>query len=141
MGTALLDYALLNLFASWLSLPIIVANMLSAPIASFLNYQLSKKVVFHDKMHSERKSLLIYALIMGFGILVIQNIVLHICDSTFMPAVAKSINDTIPFVDISSHLISLNLSKFVAIIASAIWNFFMLRRFVFINEDDKRNDA
>lgn len=139
ISTALLDYALLNLFASWLSLPLIVANMLSAPIASLLNYQLSKKVVFEDKMHSERKSLLIYALIMGFGIIVIQNLVLHICDSTFMPSVAKTIDEGISSIHLSENIISLNLSKFVAIIASSIWNFLMLRRFVFINEDDKRN--
>lgn len=141
ISTALLDYGLLNLFAAWLSLPIVVANLISAPIASFLNYQLSKKVVFEDKMHSERKSLLIYALIMGFGILVIQTIVLHVLNATFMPGVAKAINDVVSFVHLSPEVISLNLSKLIAIIVSSIWNFFMLRRFVFVNEDDKQTDA
>jgi len=138
IGTALLDYVLLNLLASWLSLPIIVANLISAPIASFLNYHLSKKIVFEDKMHNERKSLLIYALIMGFGIVVIQNIVLHILNATFMPSVAQAIDDSISFIPVGVEAISLNLSKLVAIAVSAVWNFFMLRRFVFVNEDDKR---
>lgn len=124
ISTAILDYALLNVFASWLKLPVVAANLISAPIASIVNYHLNKEVVFHDKMHSETKSLLRYAAIMAVGIVVIQNAVLWVLTSTVLPA---------------ESIIAINLAKLIAIFVASIWNYFMQRKFVFVTEEEKEN--
>lgn len=139
----LLDYVLLNLFASWFKLPILVANSFSALISTYLNYQLNKHVVFEDKMHGERKTLLIYASIIAFGIFVIQNTVLHLTADGIAVTAAEAIRPAVEAVglgSLSDKTVGLNLAKALATFLAAIWNYFMVRRYAFVTKEDLKEN-
>lgn len=134
-----LDYGLLNLFAVLLGLPVLVANSISAPFSSFVSYKLNKHVVFEDRMHGKRKTILLYVAILGVGILLIQNSLLHLLNNTLADDAARALRPILvdwglrlPSVD----TIAINLSKLGASAIAALWNFYMLRRFVFVTKDD-----
>lgn len=132
-----LDYLLLNAFAVWLKLPLVLANSISAPFSSYVSYKLNKRVVFEDRMHGQRKTLLLYVAIVGTGVFVIQNSLLHI----FEPSVARSIAEAVePTLDnigirVSTDTIAINVAKIGASLLAALWNFYMLRRFVFVTKE------
>lgn len=133
------DYLLLNFFAVILGLPLLVANSISAPFSSFVSYKLNKRVVFEDRMHGKRKTLVLYVAIVGVGILVIQNSLLHLFEDGLALTVAETIKPLLEFVrlgGLSEQTIAINVAKIGASLIAALWNFFMLRRFVFITKDD-----
>lgn len=133
------DYLLLNFFAVILGLPLLVANSISAPFSSFVSYKLNKRVVFEDRMHGKRKTLVLYVAIVGVGILVIQNSLLHLFEDGLALTVAETIKPLLGFVrlgGLSEQTIAINVAKIGASLIAALWNFFMLRRFVFITKDD-----
>lgn len=136
------DYALLNFFAVILGLPLLIANSISAPFSSFVSYKLNKRVVFEDRMHGQRKTLLLYVAIVGFGILVIQNSLLHFLEGSL----ARSLTDVVmPFLEfihlgsIKEQAVTINIAKIGASLIAALWNFYMLRRFVFVTKDDVKH--
>lgn len=133
------DYILLNLLAVLLGLPVLVANSLSAPISSFVSYKLNKQIVFHDRMHGRRKTLVLYAVILGTGILVIQNSLIHVFAGPFSDTVARTVEpifDLVGLGSLSERTISINAAKVFASIFSAVWNYVMLRRFVFVTHEE-----
>lgn len=133
------DYTLLNFFAVLLALPVLLANSISAPISSFVSYKLNKHVVFEDRMHGRRKTLILYAVILGTGILVIQNALIHLFAGTFSDAVADAVQPVFELVGLgglSERTISINAAKMLASVFSAIWNYLMLRRFVFVTQEE-----
>ena len=93
-------------------------------------------------MHGKRKTLVLYVAIIGFGILVIQNTLLHLFEGSIAPAVAQAIMPALEVVNLH-HLrestVAINLAKIGASLIAALWNFFMLRKFVFVTKDDLRN--
>lgn len=132
------DYLLLNTFAVWLKFPLLIANSISAPFSSYLSYKLNKRVVFEDRMHGQRKTLILYALIVGFGILVIQNSLLHLLEGSVARSVAETIRplfDVIGLDQLTEQTIAINVAKIAASLLAALWNFFMLRRFVFVTKN------
>ena len=136
------DYALLNLLAVFLGLPVLVANSLSAPFSSFVSYKLNKKVVFHDRMHGRRKTLVLYACILGFGILIIQNTLIHVFAGPFSDTVARAVEPIFAFIGLghlSERTISINAAKVFASLFSAAWNYVMLRRYVFVTHEEAKN--
>lgn len=139
--STVVDYLLLNFLAVILSIPLLLANSIAAPFSSFISYKLNKKVVFEDRMHGQRKTLLLYASIVGFGILVIQNSLLHFLEPTIAQSVAQAIKpvlDSIGLESLSIAVIAINVAKISASLVMALWNFFMLRRFVFVTSEDKK---
>lgn len=133
------DYTLLNLLAVLLGLPVLVANSLSAPISSFVSYKLNKQVVFHDRMHGRRKTLILYAAILGTGIFVIQNSLIHVFAGPFSDTVARTVEpifDLIGLGHLSERTLSINAAKVFASLFSAAWNYAMLRRFVFVTHEE-----
>lgn len=137
------DYLLLNFFAVILGLPLLIANSISAPFSSFVSYKLNKRVVFEDRMHGRRKTLLLYVAIVGFGILVIQNSLLHVFENSLAISVAEAIKPALEFIrlgGISEQTIAINVSKIGASLIAALWNFFMLRRFVFVTKEEAKTD-
>lgn len=134
----LLDYSLLNFFAVGMKLPVLVANSISAPISSFVSYKLNKRVVFEDRMHGRRKTLVLYAVILGIGILLIQNLLIHLFAGRFSDSIAHTIKPIVDMVGLSSlseRTVSINIAKMLASLFSAAWNYYMLRRFVFITSE------
>ena len=143
MGSGLIstivDYTLLNLLAVFFGLPVLIANSISGPVSSFVSYKLNKHVVFEDRMHGRRKTLLLYASILGFGILVIQNGLIHVFAGPFSDTVAEVVKpafDLVGLDELSVRTISINAAKMLASIFSAIWNYAMLRRYVFVTHED-----
>ena len=133
------DYTLLNFFAVLLGLPVLVANSISAPFSSFVSYKLNKNVVFRDRMHGRRKTALLYVAILGVGILVIQNSLLHIFYDTVTKDIAETIKpafDAVGLARISTDTIAINAAKVGASLIAALWNYFMVRRFVFVTHDE-----
>lgn len=136
------DYLLLNFFAVILGLPLLVANSISAPFSSFVSYKLNKKVVFEDRMHGRRKTLLLYVTIVGFGILAIQNSLLHILEGGLARTMAEFVMPALDLVHLGSigeSTVAINIAKIGASLIAALWNFYMLRRFVFVTKDDTKN--
>lgn len=136
------DYILLNILAVIIGLPLILANSVAAPFSSFVSYKLNKRVVFEDRMHGKRKTLLLYVSIIGFGILIIQNALLHFFQDTLAVAAAQHIRPVIDLVGLdglSETTVSINIAKVGASLIAALWNFYMLRRFVFVTKDDLKN--
>lgn len=137
------DYLLLNIFAVILGLPLVVANSISAPFSSFVSYKLNKRVVFEDRMHGRRKTLLLYVSIVGFGILIIQNSLLHLFENSLALGVAEAVKPALEFIQlggISEQTIAINVAKIGASLIAALWNFFMLRRFVFVTKEEAKTD-
>lgn len=142
LAVTALDYFLLNMFAVILKLPVILANSISAPLSSFVSYKLNKHVVFEDRMHSRRKTLVLYALIIGTGILIIQNGLIHIFAGPFSDSVArivKPVFNVLGLSALSERTISINAAKMLASIFSAVWNYILLRRYVFVTQEDTRS--
>ena len=133
------DYVLLNLFAVGFKLPVILANSLSAPFSSIISYKLNKRVVFDDRMYGKRKTLVLYIAIIGFGILVIQNVILHFVSGGFSEAVAKFMDPLLAMVgleELTERTIAINVGKVVASLVAAVWNYVLLRRFVFVTKEE-----
>ena len=136
------DYLLLNLLAVMAGLPLLLANSVAAPFSSFLSYKLNKKVVFEDRMHGRRKTLLLYVAIIGFGILVIQNALLFLLEDGIARSVAQVVMpllDVVNLGSLSESTVAINVAKIGASLLAALWNFFMLRRFVFVTKEDVDN--
>ena len=137
--STILDYTLLNLFAVMLGIPVLLANSISGPVSSFVSYKLNKHVVFEDRMHGRRKTLLLYVAILAFGILVIQNSLIHVVAGPLSDSIAvvvKPIFDLVGLEELSMRTISINAAKLLASVFSAVWNYVMLRRYVFVTHDD-----
>ena len=132
--STLIDYALLNTFRFAFGWPLLLANCLSATVSSFASYKLSKNVVFDGTEHDRKTTLLLYALIIGTGIVVIQNTVLHLLGNGALDGVSGLLKDL--GVPLSVMAISINIAKLIASLTAASWNYFMLRRFVFITKKD-----
>lgn len=133
------DYALLNAFAVLLGLPLLIANSLSAPFSSFVSYKLNKHVVFEDRQHGRRKTLFLYVAILATGILVIQNTLLYVLNATAASAAAEFVRPILTDNGVaapSTQTIAINLAKVGALAVAAIWNYVLLRRFVFITSDE-----
>lgn len=133
------DYVLLNTFAVLLGLPVLVANSISAPFSSFLSYKLNKRIVFEDRMHGRKKTLLLYAAIVATGILVIQNSLLYALNHTVADDAATILRPMLIDVGLampSVETMALNLAKIGASAIAALWNFYLLRRFVFVTREE-----
>lgn len=136
------DYLLLNILAVVAGLPLLLANSIAAPFSSFLSYKLNKKVVFEDRMHGRRTTLLLYAAIIGFGILVIQNSLLFVLERGIAQTIAHGIMpllDAVRLGGLNESTVAINIAKIGASLLAALWNFFLLRRFVFITKEDVDN--
>lgn len=133
------DYILLNILAVIMGFPLLIANSIAAPFSSFLSYKLNKRVVFEDRMHGKRKTLVLYAAIIGFGILVIQNSLLHILEGGLAQTVAEWLTPILNSAGLgmlSESVVAINVAKIGASLLAALWNFFMLRRYVFVTSED-----
>lgn len=132
------DYLLLNFFAVILGIPLLIANSISAPFSSYVSYRLNKRLVFEDRMHGQRKTLMLYVMIVAFGILVIQNTLLHLLQGSIAQTLAETVHSTIGG-SLSTEALAINIAKVGASLIAALWNFFMLRRFVFVTKDDLKS--
>lgn len=136
MTASAMDYLILNILVGLFGLPVIGSNIASTTSSSYVSFMLNRKIVFKDQKYGTLRSMLMYALTIGFGILILQTAVFWLLDNGKMIEqwVAPSVsNPTI------AMLIGLNATKILATGAAGIWNFTMLQRFVFVSHDDRKN--
>lgn len=135
-GATLIDYTVLNLLANVVGWPLIAANIVSATTSSTFSYFLNRKVVFKDKAHSERKTLLLYIGSLIISIFVLQSLILYVLDNSgFMEGLLKHFGLTGKVLDVASS----NVSKIIAGFCTLAWNFMTQRKFVFKSHDNNHN--
>lgn len=120
-----IDYAILNTLSFVFGAPLLLANIVSATLSSIVSYKLQKKIVFHDRMHGRFWTLALYAAIIGFGVVAIQSVAIHVMHAVlsewFHPAIA------------------LNLAKAGASFLAFLWNYSMVRRFIFVTKAEVKD--
>lgn len=128
------DYGALNLLTILAGLPLLAANMVSTTISSIISYRLNKRIVFEGRRHGRKRSIVLYSLIIGTGIYLIQGGLLLLFQKPLLP-VAELLSQIIP---LNPRTININISKVGAGAFAGIWNYLMLRRFVFFAGDAER---
>lgn len=134
-----IDYTILNLLTFVGHFPLLAANIFSATGSSLVSYKLNKRLVFEGRRHGRKRTVLLYALILAAGIYVIQSTVLLLISTRLDPVAAPAARfiSGIIGTDLSVRAVSVNLAKLCAGIVSAIWNYLMLRHFVFVPETQR----
>lgn len=130
-----IDYGILNTLTHFFGVSIIPANIVSASVSSLYSYVLNRKVVFNSIAHGERKSLLLYICSLLVSILIIQSTVLAI----FGHGLTQHWLEALGVSGQTNDILATNISKVIAGIFTAIWNFYIQRRFVFKSNSHKHN--
>lgn len=135
------DFILLNTLIQVLHMPLIGANLISATVSSILSFRLNKRLTFSGQRHGHRRTIVRYVLIVGFSAYVIQNLVLYLVGHKFdYPTdVVLHAFENLGLPNLNDAVVNNNVAKFIAIWIASIWNFFMLRRYVFVPTDVKTN--
>lgn len=133
--STVLDYTILNGLVFLLHTPVLAANLVSTTAGGIVSYQLNKKHTFEGRRHSRKKALLIYILITGTGIYIIQNGLLVIFQKPLIPLA----DAVAPAIRLDPQIVDVNLAKMLGGVFAAIWNYLMLRRFVFVPETQKED--
>lgn len=129
------DYTIFNILVGIFQVPIIAANIASTSFGTIISYTLNRKIVFDGDRHdSRRKSVFLYIAIIATGIYGIQTLVIYLVHMQF-PELGQTVHDVLVSVgidNVSERVAMTNTAKVCASVVSAIWNFTMLRRFVFV---------
>ena len=131
----LLDYGILNLSTHVFGVPIVVSNIISASTSSLYSYVLNRKVVFNSIAYGERKSLALYAGSLMVSIFVIQSIIIALLGR----GVTEGWFEALGAAGQTKELLAINSAKVIAGFFTAIWNFYIQRRFVFNSNSQKHN--
>ena len=129
------DFACLNVGTIWLHLPLIVANLFSTTISSVVSFRLNREVTFAGQRHGHKRTIVRYIVIVGISIYVIQNVMLFILGSHLdgpVDALLKNLERGGVLPHLSTEIVNNNVSKAIAAWVASIWNFFLLRRYVFL---------
>lgn len=131
-----MDYGILNLLVGAFGLPVIGSNIASTSSSSYVSFLLNRKVVFKDQKYGTFRSMALYALVIGFGILVIQSAVLYWLHNgeVLQGWISGFVSD-----QAIVSLLSLNAAKAIATSAAGLWNFTLLQRVVFVSNDKRKN--
>lgn len=132
----IIDYTILNIGTVIFRLPLVGVNVVSTTLASIVSYKLNKHVVFEGQRHSRKKTLALYVFVIGTGIYIIQNVILYLIGHKFdaPTTAALSALEQIGLPDFNERFVSTNLAKVCASSAAAVWNYIMLRKYVFLPE-------
>lgn len=132
----LVDYIILNIGTVLFRFPLVGTNVVSTTIASLVGYKLNKHIVFEGGRHSRKKTILIYVLVIGTGIYIIQNAILYLIGHRFEAPTEGVLMalERMGLPDFNEQFVSTNVSKVCASSVAGIWNYIMLRKFVFMPE-------
>jgi putative flippase GtrA len=129
------DYTIYNVITGVFHGPLIIGNLASTSAASIVSFVLNREVVFDGTRHTKKRyTIMLYILIIAVSIYAIQSIVLYLVHR-YVPGLGGSAGDLLAAINIhgiSDRLLQNNLAKVIASFTGAIWNFFMLRKFVFV---------
>lgn len=129
----IIDFTLLNIGTILFGLPLIIANVISATVSSCASFFLNRKITFSGQRHDNTRTIIRYIMIVGSSIYLIQNAILYLIGHHLYTPIDAAL-DTLQrhgLPHLSHEIISNNIAKALAAWLASIWNFFLLRRFVF----------
>ena len=114
-----IDFVLFYLFATVVTLPVFIANMLSTSVALGISFVLNKRAVFRDENVRSVRQFLVFIVGTLFGLWVLQGLVIV----------------AITHADIFTSLFGANGSlvaaKIIATSVTMAWNYIVYSRYVF----------
>lgn len=127
------DFAVLNLLIYVFHMPEVFANMVSISAALLVGYAVNRRLVFRKQPPTKRHVgyFMVINLIGLYGLQTVVVILLShypLAQSTIAGFLA-TILAHVPFTALESNVV-----KLIATLASGIWNFVMVRKFVFIGK-------
>lgn len=135
LAATTVDYSIYNLITGLFQGPLILGNVASTSVASLVSFFLNREVVFDGERQDRRRwTILLYVAIIAVSIYVIQSVVLYVVHE-YLPHAGVSVQQLasqLGMGGISDRVWQNNFAKVCASFVGAIWNFFMLRRFVFV---------
>ncbi|HET8690154.1 MAG TPA: GtrA family protein [Candidatus Saccharimonadales bacterium] len=128
------DFLLLNFLTLVLHMPLIGANLISATVSSILSFRLNKRLTFSGQRHGYARTIIRYVLIVGFSVYVIQDSVLYLVGHKFdyTTDVVLHAFENLGLLNLNDTVVNNNVAKVIAVWVASIWNFFMLRKYVFV---------
>ncbi len=129
-----LDFTLLNMLVFVFGFAVVPANIISTLTAMSLSYILNHSFVFKSESSKSKQQYLLFIIITLFGLLVIQNGIIHIITNQLV-ALPNAVYTWIvsPLFDttFSKEFIQLNFAKATATLATMVWNYQLYKRVVF----------
>jgi putative flippase GtrA len=129
-----LDFVIFNSLSSKRGFSKIKANVCSTTISMIVSFVLQRQIVFGVGTGNPLTQALLFFLVTGFGLYVLQNMVIYLLVGRW-----KWPNRAVHIVSNAIHLgkrfsddfLLKNAAKLLATIVSLIWNYLMYRRAVF----------
>lgn len=129
----LLDLTILNVLVELAGLPPVVANTVSVTVGFTLSYFLNHRIVFRHPQKYSLQGYVRFFLITGLGVIVIQNLVIHVATHAGIAQSAHSYH--LLTFDVSTKTVVLNAAKMAAVIIGIAWNFLLYKYVVFRKQD------
>jgi putative flippase GtrA len=131
----IVDFGILNILVFVFGLNNIIANTISVSVAMTISYLLNHKVVFRQQGKYQAQKFIIFIVITAFGLFVVQNLVIYLLVHVFTwPAeLLTSFLHSIGLDNLSQEFVTLNFAKVMATGVTMVWNYFMYRKYVFVD--------
>lgn len=128
-----IDFFLLNISMLLFGLPLIASNIIAASVSSVISFTLNKRLTFDGQRHGHTRTIVRYVLIVGISVYVIQNIILYLLSNRLLAPTDMLLDllSTIGISGVDETVANSNFAKFVAVYTGSVWNFLLLRKFVF----------
>lgn len=134
LNTAL-DFTILNaLSSSYVGLGIITANIISTTVAMIFSFFANKKLVFKDKSTDHLYQAVVFVVITGFGLWVLQTGVIYFLTRTWTTPL-KDVYSLVKSIGLghtfSESFVIKNGAKVVATLVSMTWNYIAYKKLLF----------
>lgn len=129
-----LDFTLLNMLVFGFGFAVLPANIISTLTAMSFSYLLNHSFVFKSDTSKSKQQYVLFILITVFGLLVIQNGIIHIMTNELVAipnALYSWIISPLFGATFSQEFIQLNTAKVTATLATMVWNYQLYKRIVF----------
>jgi putative flippase GtrA len=138
-----LDFAILNVLVFVVGFAVLPANIISTLTAMSFSYILNHSFVFKAEEARSKRQYLLFIGITVFGLLVIQNGIIHIMTNELVAipnALYTWIVSPLFGSTFSQEFIQLNFAKATATLATMIWNYQLYKRVVFKDKTPRLDD-
>jgi len=122
-----IDFAIFNICIFAFGLRPWSANLCSTSIAMAFSFYINKRLVFRDNRTMHRNQFIVFIIVTALGLWVLQTgLVVMLAEP-----MRQFIRDMLGSGHVASRALAYNISKAIATIATAIWNYFWYDRVVF----------
>jgi putative flippase GtrA len=135
IANTLLDFALLNILVHVLSVPLLIGNFISMSCAMMFSYFANRHFVFQNK-NKVGATAFKFALATFFSLYILQTLVIYIF-SELWTAPSYLVGDILSIIGIKipDDVLITNVSKILATVFSATFNFIAYKYFVFSHKE------